>query len=318
MTERLGELDLRTPAPARRRDEHAPDGRLTFDDQPLASLLAMGGEASPTAADPFADAEATQAAVRQAVEDDQNLGLALRIAASALAGGMAIPARFLDELVQLLRGVIPAVPLPIVADHGVAYDLILAPCYQIATAGGHAALRDLSGTLLYRWYEGVGRFADARAVVTRLLLIARQQRRWIDVAILTNNLGYEYLLAGDHGRAEPVFRRAAELFSAHGSAVEVANAEANRLLCDYGIDPLAPADWFERRARHLLDQLATDWRRRKLLRLIATIDEQRGDLEAAIANLEQCVQACRDIATRHRLDDQAYLASLRERVRVGV
>lgn len=286
-------------------------GPLAFDDLPLDSLLGMQSAATPTPASQFAAAEAAWAATRRTDGIDHDIGTTLRHAAGTLRSGLAVPASMLAEFVGLLGKVIPAVPLPLVADHGVAYETVLDPCFRIARAGHHQRLLIESGTLLYRWYESCGRYSEARSVIAELLANARQRGGWVDVAVLTNNYGYEYMLEGEWSSAERIFARAGGLFAAHDGPVEVANAASNRLLCAYEIDGRLSPEPIERQARELLVVLAGDWRRRKLLVLLAQIEEQRGHLADAVSLVEKSLEASHGVATRHRHDDRRYLDSLR-------
>lgn len=283
---------------------------LAFDDEPLDNLLNPLPGPGPTPASPFAASAPALTAIRQAADDLRDTAQALHLAAAVFADGGAVPASVLEEFVALLRPIIPILPRPIVVDHGVAYESILEPCFRIATTGDHQSLMETSGILLYRWYESGARYAEARRVITELLAHARQRRDLLEAAVLTNNLGYEYLLEADWPRAEPWFVRAGTLFAASAYPSEVANAATNRLLCEYAMDPDSSAERCELQARELLTTLNNDWRRRKLLILLARIDEQRGRFDAALALAGQAVEASQGIASQHRLEDQAYRDAL--------
>lgn len=283
---------------------------LAFDDEPLDSLLNAQPGPGPTPASPFAASAPALTAIKQAADDLHDTAQALCLAATILADDGAVPASALEEFVALLKPLIPNVPRPIVVDHGVAYESILEPCFRIASTGSHRSLMEVSGMLLYRWYESGARYAPARRIITELLVRARQRRDLLEAAVLTNNLGYEYLLEADWSRAEPHFVRAGALFAANGAASEVANAATNRLLCEYAMDADSSAERCERQAHELLATLSKDWRRRKLLILLARIEERRGHCEPALALAEQAVEAGEGIASQHRLEDQAYRDAL--------
>lgn len=289
---------------------------LAFDDEPLDSLLHAVPHTGPTLASCLAAAERRLAAVGRAAEKSRTR-LALRLAASLFRDGLAVPASHLGELVVLLRSTIPTVPWPIVTDHGVACESILEPIFRIGARGRHPALMASAGTLLYRWYESGGRYGAARTVIEELLALARHRGKLLDVAVLTNNPGNEYLLEGDWIRIQPHFVQAGDWFAALGCAVEVANTGANRLWRECAMAAAASHERIEQRARELLARLRNDWRRRKALMLLAGIEEQRDHLDAAVALGELGVQASEGIASRHRLEDQRWLDGLRVRHRAG-
>ena len=283
---------------------------LAFDDQPLDSLLGAQPGPDPTPASPFAASSHALAAIKRATSDQDDTAQALRTAAALFRDGTAVPASAVKDLIVLLRPLIPNVPRPIVVDNGVDYESILDPCYRIAGRGSHPSLTEVSGTLLYRWYESGGHYAEARRIIGELMARARQRRNLLETAVLTNNLGYEYLLEADWPRAEPCFVRAAALFAGIAMPIEVGNTAANRLLCDYALDPDASRDRCERQARELLATLGKDWRRRKPLILLARIEEQRGQLDAAVSLAQQAIEAFEGVASQHRLEDQAYRDAL--------
>jgi hypothetical protein len=290
--------------------EEPDPAALAFDDEPLDNLLHSLPGPGPTPASPFAASATALTAIRQAADEVHDTAQALRLAAAVFADGGAVPASALEEFVTLLRPIIPILPRAIVVDHGLAYESILEPCFRIAATGGHQSLMEISGMLLYRWYESGARYAPARRIITELLVRARQRRDLLEAAVLTNNLGYEYLLEADCPRAEPWFVRAGALFAASGYPSEVANAAANRLLCEYAMDPDSSRERCEGQARELLAILNHDWRRRKLLILLARIEERRGHFEAALALAEEAVKASEGVASQHRLEDQAYRDAL--------
>lgn len=280
---------------------------LAFDDQPLDTLLTALPGRGPTPASPFAACAPALTAIRQAAGDMHETVQALRLAVAVFHEGTAVPAEALEEFIALLKPLIPTVPRPIIVDYGLACESILEPCFRIAVTGNHRSLMEDSGLLLYRWHESGARYAQARLIITELLARARQRRDLLETAVLTNNLGYEYLLETDWPRAEPYFVQAGELFTACGRPIEVANVAANRLLCEYEMDPDLSRVRSERQARELLATLHNDWRRRKLLILLARIEEQREQFDAAFSLAEQAVKASEGIASLHRLGDQAYL-----------
>jgi tetratricopeptide (TPR) repeat protein len=211
---------------------------------------------------------------------------------------------------MLIGSFIPNVPCPIVQDRGVPYEALLEHLFAAGLACQEDTLVERSGTLLYRFFEGCGRYADAARVVGTLLGRAKKKNNRSDEAVLTNNLGYDHLLARDWERAEACFARAISLFADDHSGFERVNARLNHLLSRYERAGGDPPERFERKLHRFQAALGKDWRRRKALIPLARIAERRGNLEMAIRYARQAVEASQGIPTRHLNDDQEFLAHL--------
>ena len=173
-------------------------------------------------------------------------------------------------------------------------------------------LQNTFNNILYRWYENIERYDDAANVVAQLLERAQQREDQNDVAVLTNNLGYEYLLSHRWELAAPYFHRAASLFERLGKSCEVLNMRSNSIICEvetHGIECLALK-------RKELIELARvmrkkqDWRARKPLILLARLNEHVGNYQKAIVYARLAVNVGKGIPSRHHLEDKVYLSEL--------
>lgn len=282
---------------------------LVFDDEPMESLLYGKPGSGPSSASLFATAQSVITSVRQALER-ADIGEALRVIADFLRGDDPIPEDALAVFVYVILGIIPEVPCPIVKDYGVVYEDILEPIFALSKTHKLNALLDATGTRLYRWYEAGGRFREAAKVISILLDRARQQDDRYHEAMLTNNLGYEYLLAGDWVTAEPYFVHAADLFDQLQCRLDVANARANQLQCRFELNGFMPNDGYEAELQDILQVLDHDWRRRKPLILMARLAKGRGEFNAAIQLAKQAVEASEGMPTQLHFQDQSYLDKL--------
>jgi hypothetical protein len=287
-----------------------PASELLFDDAPLESILYDVPGTGPTPASLFLASNARMAAAVEAFrQSDVDGGFAhMR---TMVAGDEPLSTRAIFTCVGLIGSRVPMIPYPILPEDGQPYDAILEPLLVASLAYDDDVAADV-GQALYRFYEGCDRFADAARVVGVLLERARRTGKSADEALLTNNLGYEHLLAREWARAEPLFARAAELFAEERLEVEVTNVRANLLVCRFEQSGGPPSRRLERELSQFLKSIRYDWRRRKVLGLLARCAECRGDLPAAIDRARQAVEAAANRPTRHRLDDQAYLRHLEE------
>jgi tetratricopeptide (TPR) repeat protein len=290
---------------------------FVFDDEPLESILYddPGAGAGPTPAGLFASAEPFVSTILQAFERGE-VDEGLHGMAELLARGDPVNASNLIRFAVLIGSFIPNVPCPIVRDRGVPYEALLEHLFAAGLACDEDTLVERPGTLLYRYFEGCGRYADAARVVGTLLERAKVKNNRSDEAVLTNNLGYDHLLARDWEHAEVCFARAITLFADDHSAFERVNARLNHLLARYERAGGDPPEYFEKKLYRLMAALGKDWRRRKALIPLARIAERRGKLDMAIRYARQAVEASQGIPTRHLHDDQEYLERL-EKMKKG-
>jgi tetratricopeptide (TPR) repeat protein len=289
-----------------------------FDDEPLESILYddTGAGAGPSPAGLFTSAEPFVSAIFQAFErGDMEEGL--HGMAELLARGDPVRVSNLIRFAVLMGSFIPSVPCPIVQDRNVSYGSLLDHLLAAGLAWDDDTLVQRAGTLLYRYYEGCGRYGDAASVVGHLLERVKKRGDRSNEAVLTNNLGYDYLLACDWDRAEGCFARAITLFADDHSGFERANARLNHLVARYERAGGAPSERFEKKLYRFMAALGKDWRQRKALIPLARIAERRGKLEIAIRYARQAVAACEGIPTKHRIEDQEYLERLEEKRKVG-
>jgi tetratricopeptide (TPR) repeat protein len=282
---------------------------FVFDDEPLESILYDDPGACPTPARLFASAEVFVSAILRAFERGE-VDESLQGMAELFARGDPVSASNLIRFAVLIGSFIPNVPCPIVQDRGVPYGALLEHLFAAGLACGEDTLVERSGTLLYRFFEGCGRYADAARVAATLLERAKTKYNRSDEAVLTNNLGYDHLLDRDWECAEACFARAITLFADDRSGFERVNARLNHLLSRYERAGGDPPERFERKLHRFQAALGKDWRRRKALIPLARIAERRGNLEMAIRYARQAVEASQGIPTRHLNDDQEFLAHL--------
>lgn len=152
-------------------------------------------------------------------------------------------------------------------------------------------------------------------MIADLLEVAKKCQNPLSEAILTNNLGYEYLLERNFRTAHSYFEQAKAHFIRLGSSVEVVNSEANILICEFDGLGIAKAEALRPRIKVVLDELRErhDWRRRKPLVLLARLEAHVGRFAEAITHLEEAIIAARDIPTLHRRRDMLALRRLQRR-----
>lgn len=307
-----GKRDKRKPRAAKVADVALAPTGLLFDDEPLDAILYGAAGPAPSSASLFDAARPAAERIARAVAEDR-IADALQ-AASGLVGTDALaPAHALLPLLPLLRELIGNVPCPIVDDHGIDYAVLLRPLFELGCRTRDQPLVQRAGWPLYRWLETLGRYAEAREVIGRLLEVARREGKQVDQAMLTNNYGYEYLLEGNWEAAQPYFHRAAQMFERLGADLEVANARANGLTCRFErLDPEAAAS-LQAELEEVLAALVSrgDWRQRKPLMLLARLAEHEGRLADAIKLAQRAVIAARHTRTRLRQQDQDYLRRLK-------
>lgn len=223
--------------------------------------------------------------------------------------------RYCEEVIGTL---VPIVPVPIVRGGDRVGD-VLEMLFERVVGSEDYALEERVGTLLYRCCEAHGRYDMARRVIGQQLGRARETGNRYDVAMLTNNLGYEHLLAEQWQEAEKLFEQAVELFENDRAYRDVVNTRANLLESRFGyIDPDA---WFELMPsvvevnRTLLAN--NDWRARKTLRLLARFAAHRGHWHAARGWVRKALTVSRGTSTQLREWDRNYLRELERRADVG-
>jgi tetratricopeptide (TPR) repeat protein len=282
---------------------------FVFDDEPLESILYDDPGGGPSSARLFASAENFVSVILQAFERGE-ADEGLQGMAELFTRGDPVSTSNLIRFAVLIGSFIPHVPRPIVKDRGVPFGALLECLFAAGLEADEDMLVQRSGTLLYRYFEGCGRYADAARVVGTLLERAKGRGNRSDEAVLTNNLGYEHLLSGEWEHAESCFARAIALFADDHAGIERLNARLNHLLARCGRSCGAPPERFERKLFRFQAALGKDWRRRKALIPLARIAERRGDLETAIRLARRAVEASEGIPTLHALDDKECLERL--------
>ena len=143
---------------------------FVFDDEPLESILYddPGAGAGPTPAGLFASSEPFVSKILQAFEREE-VDEGLHGMAELFACGDPVSASNLNRFAVLIGSFIPSVPCPIVQDRGVPYGALLEHLFAAGLACDGENLVQRAGTLLYRLFEGCGRYGDAARVVGTLL-----------------------------------------------------------------------------------------------------------------------------------------------------
>lgn len=282
---------------------------LVFDDQPVESILYDKPCASPTPASLFATTAPTVSAIVRGLHEGA-VEEPLRRLGELLARGDPVKSNDLCRVAGPIRGLLPQVPCPIVENRGLPYGALLQPIFSASLEYDEDELVAATGMTLYRYYEGVRRYADGVRVIAALLERAKKKLHLIDEAVFTNNLGYEHFLDRDWERAEPCFVRAIELFTQADATFDRNNSRLNLLACRYERSDGQTVEGFEPEVSQLQALLAPNWLQRKALILLARISERRGDLKAAIRFTRKAVKACKDVPTWLRLEDQEYLKRL--------
>ena len=273
----------------------------------------LGLEDAPGPTPPLASetAHPLVEAVQRAVATGNTAG-ALTRARAALDRNAALPLGACAALLRALDPLLPDCPRPIIAHDPEAIEAVLLGIGERARRFQDPCLEDAVATPLFRLYEGIGRYDRARSVLAARLEAASRGRETPVSGSLINNHAYEDLLEGQYGRAAAGFARAQAAFERDGGEGETANVRANILTCRFAMLP--PGRW-----RELLPELRCvnrllyerrDWRTRKTLMLLARHAEARGRRAAAIGWARRAVRAAAGIATRHRVEDEAYLRSL--------
>jgi len=217
---------------------------------------------------------------------------------------------------QCLSRLLPMVPKPIVSDSAVESQSVFARVFALAKRLEASNVLIRAATLYYRLQEGRGEYAKARAIIRVARDQAEKNEALSDIAQLTNNFGYEYLLEGNYSAARPHFVESIELFQTLEDENEIANVTANLLSCDFA---LRPPDQWEPLLPTLLQVHSIlfadrDWRLRKTMRLFAMRAEAQGRMRVAIAWARRAVTAARQVKSQLHQDDELYLNSLRLRL----
>jgi len=182
--------------------------------------------------------------------------------------------------VGIINLFVPNYPVPALRRGGATAGPVLATLFESDACQNDTMLQELVGMLLYRFHEADARYDRAVPVIERLLERARDLGDDRDIAMYTNNLGYEHLLSGQWLVAENLFEQAIELFEQIGAQSDVLNGHANLLECRFS--RLPPEHWntlvptLKSVNRALLAD--TDWRARKTLRLLASSRARRDGL----------------------------------------
>jgi proteasome accessory factor A len=240
---------------------------------------------------------------------------ALRQMRVLLAGAEPLALSVCQYCAGVIERLVPLVPVPVLRRGGATAGPVLAALFGCAASHQDYSLQQRVGLLLYRYYEARGRYDRAAQVIEGLLARVRDEGDSGNVAVLTNNLGYEHMLAGRCETAEDLFQSAIALFEQGGRQHDAMNARANLLECRFA--RTRPERWHALlpTLKEVNRALMTnrDWRARKTLRLLARFAEHRGRPRAARGWVRRGIAVTQGVPTQLRKWDRAYLQALEAR-----
>ncbi len=210
------------------------------------------------------------------------------------------------------RRLVPDCPKPIISALAVEFQSLLEEIVALGKRLNSGQVQAATETLCYRMYEARGEFAKARTLIAVMRDRADRSTKNFSFTQLTNNYGYEYLLEADFSKARPYFIEAVKLFEKLENVIEVANAQANLLTCEFALCP--DSDWEvllpTLTRTHALLFEAEDWRVRKTMLLLAKRAQAQGRVLVAVAWARRAVNASRYQTTQLQQDDKRYVDDL--------
>lgn len=292
------------------------DRAIFLDDEPIESVLYAERRTGPSNASAFTKAHSESEAIAADLAAGRSraaIGRMVRL----LDSEQAVPLATCEAFVRAMTHLIPQCPRPHLPEGTGDCGAALRALISRAERYGVDAIPSRARTLLYRWHEGRGEYAQARSVILPMLRCAEGEHDVQKAAMLANNYGYEYLLEGRPAEAERYFERALERFVRLEQVSDIANARANVLTCRFALS--APNNWTD-----LVPDLAEthrelrrrrDWRARKTMRLLAQLAAERGRLAAATQWARRAVAVSARVPTRLKEDDSQYLAEIEGNLR---
>jgi tetratricopeptide (TPR) repeat protein len=290
---------------------------FAFDDEPLDQILYGKKLGGPTSAGLYLPA----------LEYVQGIGHALRNGkiedaveqASALREkGYAISAAMCLELASIMRDLVPDYVNPVMELDLSGLGPLVDMMWDMAMKCGDKIIQNAAGAPIYRWYEHHQRYEDARNVLGGLIRICHEQNERVGEAVLINNFAFEYLLEGKFRESMPLFRKAADMFQEEGDVFEHANARANYLECrfEFEFKDFEGTEEIEKELKTLFPILRKGGGRkiRKLLILLAKMEEQKGNTAKAVKLVERAIKAGEKSHTRYPEIDAEYLGRLKSQM----
>ena len=281
---------------------------LLFDDEPVDSILCDDPSTGTSSANAFIDTESILEEIANAL-CTENMPRAFEITRWLFGRDLPVSEKVCVVLTGMFKQLVPNYPRPVIPELVIEYRSLLEELAILAQAFGSSILINATDTLCYRFYEGCGEFARARAQIA--LMLDRSEKPFT-TAQLVNNYGYEYLLEGDFTRARPYFVESLHMFEQLQDENEVANVQANLLTCAFELDSdhqkesLVPA-LIHAHARLYEDD---DWRVRKTMRILASRAESQERMLVAVAWARRGINATIDVKTHLHQDDENNLKRL--------
>lgn len=287
---------------------------LVFDDEPLEAPLHGEHSDGPSLSSIFVDSDQLIEEADRKLNSDDISG-AIEVMAELFESGLDVPIRACERFVSALRDLVPNIPRPIVSPLAASAEPGILWIFEYAQRTKDGGLVQDSGSFLYRLYESQAKYDRARAILRVMIKFAKADGNKQIEASLINNYGYEYLLEENFKQAEVEFKRAYKIFKRIEDHFDMANTQANLLICRFGARP--EDQWGDLQAdlkkTNLVLSKFGDWRARKTLMLLARYAESRGLVGSATGWARRAVVATGSQPSQHRLDDIAYLEDLESR-----
>lgn len=288
--------------------------KFVFDDEPLENILYGKTRRGPSLANLYLPGQIFGRKILTAYEQD-NIGELLETASWFSPDQHPLSLRMAVDLAKVFRALVPDVPNPIL-EHDLKFiGPVIEDIWELATEKDEKPLQAMVSTPLYRWYEHYGFFEKAIAVlrgqITDAQLICDQNSE----AILTNNLGFEYLLDKRWAKAIPFFEKAATLFQKNNFIFEYLNARTNYLTCWIECPDFKDTESIRKELNSLIQELGkhNDWRVRKPLVALAKLEERQGHYDTAVKLVENAITAGQSSRTKYPELDATYLENLKRK-----
>jgi len=254
---------------------------LFFDDLPLEHVLYGETAEGPTQASIFREADLM---VQEIIEvwSMGDMEKTIQKASQLPLDQMMPSLHACSKMREVLRSIVPNYPRPILGLDISALGPVLEALRQRAADLGVELLKLKYDELLYRWFEHMGRYGEAREVLKGIIRVVAKRGDRMSLAIMINNYAFEFLLEKRWRYAIPLFGAAAKLFRDIDIG-EYANARSNQLFCELESSNFGFNEATVEELETLADILEMEgsWHKRKPLMLLARIHESTGNLELA-------------------------------------
>lgn len=264
-----------------RRQQFYGQTELFFDDLPLEHILYGERAEGPTQASIFREADVM---VQEIIEVWSTGDMEKTIQkASQLPFDQMMPSlHACSKMREVLRSIVPNYPRPILGLDISALGPVLEALRQRAADLGVELLKLKYDELLYRWFEHMGRYGEAREILKGIIPLVAKRGDRAYLAVMINNYAFEFLLQKRWRYAIPLFGAAAKLFRDIDIG-EYANARSNQLFCELESSHFGFNETTVEELETLADilEIEDSWHKRKPIMLLARIYELKGKMESA-------------------------------------